>query len=79
MIRILRSGTIKRIHVDRQVLARNRKQGEDNPAWTIQTSKGSIKCRYWNVVGPCSGKQGAKPLSCGARMYIETSGQVAYQ
>lgn len=79
MITILPAGTIKRIHVDKHVLASNRKHGIDNPAWTIQTSKGSIKCRYWNVVAACSGKQGAKPLSCGARMYIETVGQVAYE
>jgi hypothetical protein len=79
-MKYLPSGTIKRIHVDRQALARNRKWGGDEPAWTIQTSKGPIKCHYWNVIGDaCSGKQGAKPLSCGARMYVETTGQVAYE
>lgn len=73
------AGTIKRIHVDRRVIAQNRKSGGDEPAWTIQTSKGPIKCRFWNIVGAASGRQGAKPLSCGARMYIETTAQLVYE
>lgn len=75
----LKAGTIKRIHVDRQILVRNRKNGENKPAWTIQTSKGPIKARALVVRGPSLFVQVSKPLSCGARMYIETYAEVGYE
>ena len=37
---ILKSGTIKRVHVDRRILAQNKRDGTNTPAITIQTSKG---------------------------------------
>lgn len=76
---ILEAGTIKRIHVDRRVIAQNRKSGGNAPAWTIQTSKGPIKCHLWHAYGFCSGSApDDKPLSCGARMWIETRAKVEY-
>lgn len=78
-MRVLEAGTIKRIHVDKHVLASNRQHDEDRPAWTIQTSGGPIKCRFWQVDGPAVGRQGSKPLSCGARMYLETRSLVRYE
>jgi hypothetical protein len=76
---ILRAGTIKRIHVDRHVLARNRKLGTHDPAWTIQTSKGAHKARWVEWKGATtSSKPTDKPLKCGARMWVETKGQVTY-
>ncbi len=74
----IKEGIIKRIHVDRRILAQNRKSGKDLPAWTIQTSKGPIKARRVLVRGPTAMVQGAKPLKCGARMYIETWAPVRY-
>lgn len=68
----LPGGTIKRIHVDRKVLAQNRKHGTDEPAWTVQTSKGPIKCRSWSAKGTLWAEPNPKQLSCGARMYIVT-------
>jgi hypothetical protein len=44
-MRTIRRGLIKRIHVDKQVIARNRKLGLSDPAITIQTSKGPKKVR----------------------------------
>lgn len=73
---ILKAGTVKRVHVDRQILARNRKLGENKPAYTIQTSKGSIKCM--RVEGYFVFNQNNPPLSCGARMYGETRKEVKY-
>lgn len=78
-MKVLKAGTIKRIHVDRRRLAQNVRRGEDEAAWTIQTSKGPIKCVHWELTGKTSGDQRAKPLSCGARMYIETRAEVAYR
>lgn len=79
-MKYLRAGTIKRIHVDRRVLAMNRKHGTKEPAWTIQTSKGPIKCREWWTTGLAWGSgPEAKQLSCGARMYIVTYAKVEYR
>lgn len=72
----LRAGTVKRIHVDRQVLARNRKTGGREPAWTVQTSKGPIKGYRVEVHGHLVGDQRSPQLRCGARMYLETRAAV---
>lgn len=84
MLEYLRAGTIKRVHVDRQVLARNLKDGKNDPACTVQTSKRSYKCREANILGNSRMMQAGeyrdafgdlrviKPLSCGARVWVET-------
>lgn len=73
---ILAPGTIKRLHVDRRIMQQNVKNKTSLPAYTIQTSKGSIKAVQ--VVGHFNFDQRMKPLSCGARMYGETRGKVMY-
>lgn len=76
----LNKGTIKRIHVDKHVIAANRKHGQDNPPVTIQTSKGAIKCRGVKINGPSEFIYSPdKPLHCGARLWIETKSEVSYQ
>lgn len=77
-MQILAAGNIKRIHVDRRVLAQNRKSGDDEPAWTIQTSRGPIKARQLRLKGPVWADQRPKQLPCGARMYLVTRGEVQY-
>lgn len=81
--KVLEGGSIKRIHVDRRILAQNLKNNENEPAITIQTSRGPIKaCRVRMLTGMPrfiqAGIDGAKPLSCGARVWIETKGAVEY-
>lgn len=78
-MKTLKSGTIKRIHVDRQVLAKNRKYGTFDPAYTIQTSKGSIKAHVVQIDGFLEFNQHNKQLSCGARMYGVTHSEVRYE
>ncbi len=69
----LPAGTIKRLHVDQGIIAKCRREGLDLPAITVQTSKGSIKARAVKVLGPSKFIQRfEKPLSCGARLWIET-------
>ncbi len=76
----LKAGTIKRIHVDRRVITQNRKDGGTRPHWTIQTSKGPIKCHEWKLYGPVQGSSPMdKQLSCGARVYIMTHAAVEYR
>lgn len=76
----LQQGTIKRIHVDRRVMAGNLKWGRDDPPITVQTSKGPMKAH--EVRGPgfrvvhAGLARGVKPLGCGARVWIETKSGV---
>lgn len=81
-MKILSKGIIKRIHVNRQTIDRNRKQGTDVPVITVQHSKGPthgktvhIGCAKCGHLG-ITISQEAKQLSCGARVYIETTGEV---
>lgn len=76
---LLLAGTIKRLHVDRRVIAQNRKNGTNEPAITIQTSRGAIKAWRVNVQGPCTFIQSTKPLSCGARLWVETRAAVDFE
>lgn len=80
-MKTLRAGTVKRIHVDRRVIAMNRKHGTKLPHWTIQTSKGPVKCHDWWIVkgGVYGVNAHAKQLSCGARVYMVTHAEVQYR
>ena len=62
------SGTVKRVHINRGIVAQNRRLGGTLPEITIQTSAGSIPCREVHILGPSRMVQGLKPLKCGARM-----------
>lgn len=78
-MKTLPAGPIKRIHVDRRVIAQNRKYGTDLPSLTIQTSKGPIKASVVRVKGMIEFNQHAKQLSCGARIYGTTWAEVRYE
>ncbi len=73
----LAAGTVKRVHIDKHAIARNRK-GADDPVIKIQTSGGPIPCRRVTLYGASTMVQGRKPLSCGARVWIERRGLVFY-
>lgn len=76
-MKTLKAGTLKRVHVDRRIMAQNAKNGENKPYYTIQTSKGSIKARV--VEGFFRFDQEKPRLNCGARAYGETRGEVRYE
>jgi hypothetical protein len=88
MITYLKAGTVKRIHVNRQVLARNLKEGRNDPACTVQTSKGPHACKAATILGHSEMRQAGtfrrdtggmytvKPLGCGARVWVETRAAV---
>jgi hypothetical protein len=69
-----RYGPIKRVHVDQAVIRRNRKDGRNAPALTVQTSAGPIKARSVSFGHGAKLIQRRKPLKCGARVFIETRG-----
>jgi hypothetical protein len=65
-------GYVKRIHMDRHKIRR----GEPD-AVTVQTSAGSIKCRSADILGESSVVyRPDKPLSCGAKAWVETKARV---
>jgi len=80
MLTYVKQGLIKRIHVDRRIVAQNRKRGENKPAVTVQLSSGSLKARRVSVLGNSEVVQAdgvrVKPLNCGARIWIETRAAV---
>lgn len=76
-LRMLRHGTKKRLHVDRKVLAQNKKHNASAPPITVQTSRGPIKCHRARINGPSTLIYNeSKPLSCGARVWVETTAEV---
>lgn len=79
-MKMLPASTIKRIHVNRQVLARNLKTGRNDRAITVQTSKGPLQGYQVEVYGKTRVVQarpgGPKPLKCGARVWVETRSAV---
>lgn len=74
---VIPAGTIKRLHVDKHIIASNNKYGRDDPPLTVQTSKGPIKATCVRINGPSEFiYRPHKPLSCGARAWIETTSEV---
>lgn len=68
-----RAGTIKRIHVNQHVIRRNAKTGETAPPLSVKTSKGSTPCDGVVIHGDSVVRYSPEtPLSCGARVWIET-------
>ena len=71
---LLERGCIKRIHVHQQKL-RKAIAGEDVAPYIVQHKGKSHPCKRWTAAGPFTGVNAInKPLSCGARLYIETTG-----
>ena len=71
------AGIIKRIHVDKRVIAQNLKNGTNLPPITVQTSMGPHKAYEVQIRGPSVFKYSpTKPLSCGARLWVETRAEV---
>lgn len=73
----IKEGNIKRIHVNQHVIKANRKKGENNPALTVKTSNSNVKAHEVEINGPSKVVYSPeKPLSCGARVWIETKAEV---
>lgn len=78
----LPAGTIKRLHVDQQRIKKNASGDSNLPPITVQTSKGPYKAHEVEILdgdGAVVARfvyQPHDPLSCGARLYIETSHEV---
>lgn len=68
---------IKRIHVNQHTIKSNRVNGEDAPVLSVITYKGTEHAHELVIDGPCRIVYSPdKPLSCGARVWIETHAEV---
>jgi hypothetical protein len=74
---VMPPGTIKRIHVNQHVIRRNKSNGERNNVITIQWRNRSYPVKKIVINGPSTAIYSPdKPLSCGARVWVETTAQV---
>ena len=65
------------IHVNQHVIKRNRKHGTNEPCLTVKTYKDNTYGHEVIVDGPCKIVYSPdKPLSCGAKVWIETMDEV---
>lgn len=65
------------IHVNQHVVKANAKSGEVNPVLTVKTYKENKYAHEVNILGESKIVYSPdKPLSCGARVWVETQAEV---
>lgn len=65
------------VHVNQHVIRKNLKTGGRDPVLTVKTHKSNTYAHEVKINGPCVIKYSPdKPLSCGARVWIETENDV---
>jgi hypothetical protein len=65
------------IHVNQHVIKANAKSGERDPVLTVKTYKSNTYAHAVEVTGPCRIVYSPdKPMSCGAKVWIETESEV---
>lgn len=66
-----------RIHVNQQVIRRNRATGGTEPPITVRQGRRSRRVSAVRILGPSMlVYRPDKPLDCGARLWIETTAPV---
>ena len=67
----------KRIHINQHVIRANARNNENKPVITIKTSKHNKYAHRVHIADACEVIYSPdKPLSCGAKVWIETDGAV---
>ncbi|QDP55748.1 MAG: hypothetical protein Unbinned2706contig1001_9 [Prokaryotic dsDNA virus sp.] len=67
----------KRIHINQHKIRQNIGKSDTEPVITVKTYKSNTYCKEVLIDGPCRVIYSPdKPLSCGARVWIETDGEV---
>jgi hypothetical protein len=65
------------VHVNQHVIRSNSKTGERMPVLAVKTYKENTDAHSVRIDGPCVVVYSPdKPLSCGAKVWIETQGNV---
>ena len=68
------------VHVNQHVIRHNTKTGDRDPVLTVKTYKSNDYGHEVEITGPCRVVyQPDKPLSCGAKVWIETNSEVSIQ
>jgi len=68
---------ITRIHVNQHVIRRNHKTGEREPVLTVKRGRQNTYAHEVEILGPSKVVYSPdKPLSCGAKVWIETEASV---
>ena len=68
-----------RIHVNQHVIKRNAKTGEAEPVLTVKQGRKNTYAHEVEILGPSRVVYSPeKPLSCGARVWIETESAVVF-
>ena len=66
-----------KIHINQHVIRKNAKTGERSPVITVKTYKTNDYCTEVTIQSPCKVIYSPdKPLPCGAKVWIETEGEV---
>jgi len=74
---VVQAGRIKRIHVNRHVIASNHKHGRNEPVVRVKVGRENFKGSRVEIAGPSMVIYSPnKPLSCGATLWIETNAVV---
>jgi hypothetical protein len=67
----------KRIHINQHNIRHNKKTGDNKPVITVKTYKSNDYGHSVDIKGECKIVYSPdKPLSCGARVWIETTSEV---
>lgn len=65
------------VHVNQHVIRSNAKTGADEPVLTVKRGRSNTYAHEVSIAGPAVVKYSPhKPLSCGARVWIETQNDV---
>jgi len=65
------------VHVNQHIIRSNQKTGAREPVLTVKTYKSNTYAHEAEILGPCRVVYSPdKPLSCGARVWVETQGEV---
>ena len=67
----------KKIHINQHVIRANKKNGTDDPVITVKTTKSNTYGKKVDILGSSTlVYRPDKPLSCGAKVWIETTSKV---
>jgi hypothetical protein len=68
---------LKKIHVNQHIIKRNAKTGEREPVITVKAGRTNTYGHTVEIMGPSKVVYSPdKPLSCGAKVWIETTAEV---
>lgn len=66
-----------KIHVNQHVIKKNSKTGDRQPVLTVKSGRSNIYAHEVEILGPSTVIYSPdKPLSCGAKVWVETESEV---